>query len=442
MDKQAVKIPLPIIPNYKVIRELGRGGMGVVYLAEHEVLDRPTALKVMVDQPARAAELRERMAREAKTMARLTHPNIVQVHDFIQFEGGIALVMEYVEGRNLEQMIGREVGPIPHERALRLFNQLLQAVNYAHAKGVVHRDLKPSNVLVTTDNVVKVTDFGIAKVAGQSKLTRTGTILGTPVYMAPEQILGKQVDHRADIYALGMTLYVMLAGRAPFDEDETSEFVFMKSCLEDPIPDPREFYPYIPESLVEILHHALARDLDQRIQNCDVLFKLLSDTDLSETISYQEAAHESSFSGSNLPEPLLESQQKEYENAVQLRLRELVDEMENGEYRQYFSKEYVIEPCRQLLDKSEKEIMNGVHKLLKVRGQQASYLYGRLLEAQEERELAKEYLNHSVSLKFPPARDHLNVDREKDIDGRATAIFVIILLFTFISIIIGFCSQQ
>jgi len=174
-------------------------------------------------------------------------------------------------------MIGKEVGPIPYERALPLFTQLVDAVTYAHGQGVVHRDLNPSNVLVTSDNRIKVTDFGIAKVAGQSKLTRTGTVLGTPVYMPPEQILGRPVDHRADIYSLGMTLYVMLAGRAPFDNEELSEFAFMKACLEDPIPDPRDFYPYIPDELVSIVQKALTRDISTRYQACDSFSAQLND---------------------------------------------------------------------------------------------------------------------------------------------------------------------
>ena len=264
------------IPSYNLISELGRGGMGIVYLAEHNVLKRRYALKVMLDLYTKNPELKERLEREAQTLALLEHPNIVQIHDYIQFDGGSALVMEYVEGRNLEQMIGREVGPIPHDRALPLFFQILEAVAFAHKKGVIHRDLKPSNILVSRDNTVKVTDFGIAKAAGQSKMTKTGTMLGTPLYMAPEQILGKQVDHLADIYSLGMTLYVMLAGWTPFDEDETSEFAFVKACLEDPIPDPREFYPHIPEHIVDVVYDALERETETRITSCNEFKELLT----------------------------------------------------------------------------------------------------------------------------------------------------------------------
>jgi len=202
------------------------------------------------------------------------------VHDLIERDEDVAFVMEHIEGRSLERMIGREVGPIPHEKALPLFNQLLDAVGYAHRQGIIHRDLKPANILVTNDNRVKVTDFGIAKAAGASKLTRTGTVLGTPIYMAPEQILGKQVDHRADIYALGMTLYVMLAGRAPFDEDETSEFVLLKSCMEDEIPDPRTYYPYIPDELVHAVRKAIDRSLNSRYSSCDDIFHAIQVTDL------------------------------------------------------------------------------------------------------------------------------------------------------------------
>ncbi len=266
---------LPEFANYTVEREIGRGGMGVVYLGNHKGLHRQVAIKVILEQHARDEAVRERFLREARMMATMDHPNIVKVHDLIEREDDVAFVMEYVDGRSLEQMIGREVGPIPHERALPLFRQLLDAVGYAHEQGIIHRDLKPANVLVTKDNRIKVTDFGIAKAAGASKLTRTGTVLGTPIYMAPEQILGKAVDHRADIYALGMTLYVMLAGRAPFDEDETSEFVLLKSCMEDEIPDPRTFYPYIPDHLIHAINKALERSIKLRYNKCiDIIYAI------------------------------------------------------------------------------------------------------------------------------------------------------------------------
>ncbi len=253
--------------------------MGVVYLAEHEVLQRKVAIKFMLEQYARDATIRERFLREARVMATLDHENIVRIFDLVDHGKNVALVMEYVEGRTLEEMIGREVGPIPHERALPLFRQILGAVGAAHEKGIVHRDLKPANILVAKDGRVKVTDFGIAKAVGDSKLTRTGTVLGSPIYMAPEQILAKEVDHRADIYALGMTLYVMLAGRPPFDDEETSEFLIMKSCLEDPIRDPREFYPHIPQRMVDIIYSTIDRNIETRIESCDNLVNIIDRTE-------------------------------------------------------------------------------------------------------------------------------------------------------------------
>jgi len=269
----------PRIPNYQILAELGRGGMGVVYLAEHEVLQREVAIKVMLDQYARDMTLRERFLREARVMATLDHPNIVRIYDLIDMGKNVALVMEFVDGRTLEDMIGREVGPIPHENALPIFTHILDAVSVAHGKGIIHRDLKPANVLVSNDSQVKVTDFGIAKAIGDSKLTRTGTVLGTPIYMAPEQILAKEIDHLVDIYALGMTLYVMLAGRSPFEDEEVSEFLLLKSCLEDPIRDPREYYPYIPENIVLAMHRALAKDKSQRFQACEDFSFALNDSE-------------------------------------------------------------------------------------------------------------------------------------------------------------------
>lgn len=258
------------IPGYEIIRELGEGGMSVVYLCRHKVLDKLVAIKVLHDQLCRKEDIKERFINEARLMNKLEHPNIIRVIDFLEFSNRVGFIMEYVEGRSLDHIIGREVGPIPYEKALPLFEQVLAGVAYAHEKGVVHRDLKPSNVMVTDDGIAKITDFGIAKMLGEESHTKTGSKLGTLYYMSPEQIKNsKGVDRRTDIYSLGMTLYEMLAGRLPFDStDESSEFDVMHTIINRNIPSPVEFYPHIPDWLVSITLKAAAIEQADRFDSC------------------------------------------------------------------------------------------------------------------------------------------------------------------------------
>ena len=265
------------ISGYEVISELGEGGMCIVYLARHEAFDELVAVKVLHEQYSRQEEMRARFLNEARIMRGLKHENIVDVRDFLTFDDRVALVMDYIEGTTLNHVIGRVTGPIPYERAFPLFRQILAAVTHAHSKGIVHRDLKPSNVMVDQSGHVWVTDFGIAKVMGSGGLTRTGAKLGTLYYMSPEQIRGaRDVDHRSDIYSLGMTLYEMLAGRLPFDSDgDTSEFAIMDAIVREDLPDPRSFYPHIPEWLVHVIGRAMAKEPESRLQSCEEFLEAL-----------------------------------------------------------------------------------------------------------------------------------------------------------------------
>ena len=259
------------IHGYRIEREIGSGGMATVYLAVQESLERPVALKVIHRHLSKNESFRKRFFNEARLMARLSHPSIVQAYDFAETDQGLFIVMQYVQGQSLDHMIGAECGPIPHEKALPLFLQILEGVAYAHSMGVIHRDIKPSNVLVSKEGKAKILDLGIAKIAGQKGLTRTGAQMGTLYYESPEQIRGaKDVDHRADIYSLGMTLYEMLAGRLPFDgEDDTSEFEVMNSIVNrQQHLDPREHYPHIPEWLVKVTQKATELDRLQRFSDC------------------------------------------------------------------------------------------------------------------------------------------------------------------------------
>lgn len=212
-----------LLPDYDIIALLGRGGMGAVYRATQKSLDRPVAIKVLPPELSQDLEFEARFRREAKSMARLSHPNIIQIHDFGQTEGHhFYFVMEFIDGADLHQMIRQ--GLVNEDTALKVVIQICEALQYAHDKGYVHRDIKPANILMTSEGVIKVGDFGLAKLIDpnqgseteQQGLTLTGNSMGTPHYMAPEQMSGDNpIDHRADIYSLGVMLYEMLTGEIP-----------------------------------------------------------------------------------------------------------------------------------------------------------------------------------------------------------------------------------
>jgi serine/threonine-protein kinase len=209
--------------RYEVQGVLGEGGMGTVYRVRHCVIERPFALKVLRADLASDANLGLRFLREAKAAASISHPSVVQITDFGTLPSGQPyFVMELLAGESLSALIGKG-GPLPAARAVRLLDQMIDALAAAHAAGVVHRDLKPDNILICPSpgggETLKVLDFGLAKVAGQSRLTKAGLVFGTPHYMSPEQASGGTVDERTDVYALGVVMYEMFTGRVPFEAD-------------------------------------------------------------------------------------------------------------------------------------------------------------------------------------------------------------------------------
>ena len=224
-----------MIGPYRIIEQIGQGGMATVYKAYHAAMDRYVAVKILPRQLAESPEFTGRFRQEARVIAHLEHAHILPVHDYGESEGYTYLVMRYLEAGTLKEKLSG--GRLPLAEVDRLFTQLADALDYAHAKGVIHRDLKPSNVLLDARANVFLTDFGIAKLLeSDSKYTGTGAMIGTPAYMSPEQAQGMPVDQRTDIYSLGIILYEMVTGRVPFDA-ETPLAIILKH-LNDPLPLP------------------------------------------------------------------------------------------------------------------------------------------------------------------------------------------------------------
>ena len=256
------------ILNFQILEKLGEGGMGVVYKGVDTGLDRIVAIKVLSPEYASNPEIVERFRSEAKAQATMNHTNIATLFAFLQFEGRCLIVMEYMEGETVEQLILRR-GLIPPADAVILFKQALLGIGYAHHAGIVHRDIKPSNMMVTHSGIVKVMDFGIAKnlAAGAQKKTRTGMTMGTAAYMSPEQILNRDVDFRSDIYSLGVTLYQILTAHLPFEDP--SDFQLMSDHVKTPPPPPTTYYPYIPKGIEQCVLKALAKDPAERFQTVE-----------------------------------------------------------------------------------------------------------------------------------------------------------------------------
>ena len=188
------------LPNYNIIKEIGSGGMGTVYLAEHTLIKRKVAVKSLKQELISNNQLRERFKKEAYALAQLEHPNIVRLNEYIEQQDGIFLIMEYVDGLTLDDYINTVTGPINEGNLVPLFSQLLDAFDYAHKKRIVHRDIKPSNIIITNEGSLKVLDFGIARIMDESNsMTKTGTQIGTVFYMSPEQVRGEKVNHLSDI---------------------------------------------------------------------------------------------------------------------------------------------------------------------------------------------------------------------------------------------------
>ncbi len=251
------------IGRYKLIKELGQGAMGIVYKALDPNIQRTVALKILRPALTRDPEFRQRFQREVRSTGRLTHPGIVTIFDAAE-QGKISfLVMEYLEGQTLTQLIEKE-GALTLSRACSIALQICSALDYAHNAQIVHRDIKPSNIILLPQDRVKLTDFGIARMLAEPRLTRTG-IVGTVDYMSPEQALDEEIDYRADIYALGVVLFEMLTGRTPFQAENPGAKLI--KVISEPMPSPRDYNSSVSAEMESIVLKAAAKDRLRRYQS-------------------------------------------------------------------------------------------------------------------------------------------------------------------------------
>ena len=261
--------------QYQIIEELGRGGMAVVYKAYQPSLNRYVAIKVLPPQFAFDDEFVQRFLREARSAAALHHPNIMTIHDVSHQDGYYFIVMEYVEGKTLDQLVA-ESGRLPLPRIQRIITQVVNALEHAHQRGLIHRDIKPTNIMVdaTRNDHVTLMDFGLVRAAEDSGLTKTGTIVGTPEYMSPEQAEGEEIDHRTDIYSLGVVLFKMLTGRVPFAKS-TPHAVLIAHITQEP-PSLSSVSPGLPAPIEAVVRKALAKDPDKRYARANDLARDLA----------------------------------------------------------------------------------------------------------------------------------------------------------------------
>jgi serine/threonine protein kinase len=257
------------LDRYHILEQLGEGGMAVVYKAYDTHLDRPVAVKVILPGFEHSEKFLKRFEREARALAKLFHPNIVRVLDYGQHNGLPYLVMEYLPGGTLKKKQGQ---PLPWQEAARLLAPVARALAYAHQQGILHRDVKPSNILITQSGEPMLSDFGLAKILESqdvADITGSTGVVGTPAYMAPEQITGNKVDQRVDIYALGIVFYELVTGRPPYRAD-TPAAVMIKAATE-PLPRPTQFVPDLPDKVEQVILKALQKDVENRFQNMDEL---------------------------------------------------------------------------------------------------------------------------------------------------------------------------
>jgi serine/threonine-protein kinase len=257
----------PMLGRYQVEKELGKGAMGTVYLGKDPKIGRVVAIKTLAlsaeFEGDELQEAKDRFFREAETAGRLTHPNIVTIYDAGEEHDLAYIAMEFLKGRDLVPYT-KMPNLLPPEKVLSIVERVAEALSYAHTMGVVHRDIKPANIMYEPESdTAKVTDFGIARITDSSR-TKTGMVLGTPSYMSPEQLAGKKIDGRSDLFSLGVTLYQMLCGRLPFEGESMTQLMF--AIANTAHPQIHDFNAGLPAWVKDVIDRALAKDFDKRFQ--------------------------------------------------------------------------------------------------------------------------------------------------------------------------------
>lgn len=259
-----------IINNYEIDELIDEGGMSIVYLGIHKTLKRKAAIKMLDPTLAKMPQHKKRFKNEARLLSGLNHPNIVTVYDFVENDDGVFLITEYVKGQTLDEYIDLVTGPMPETKATKLMLQMLDAVSHLHSKNIIHRDLKPSNFIVTQNNEVKLIDFGIAKSLEKNSplLTKTGSKIGTTMFMSPEQIKGRILDRRSDIYSLGAVFFQMVTGLYPYDQD-LSEYEITSRIVNEAFPNPQNYYVGVSDKVRNIIGTATEKKPLDRFQSCE-----------------------------------------------------------------------------------------------------------------------------------------------------------------------------
>jgi eukaryotic-like serine/threonine-protein kinase len=260
-----------IVGDYEVTGELGAGGMGSVYRVRNLISDRMDAMRVLLADLRSSADLADRFVNEIKVLASLDHPNIASLHTALRVDNQLLMVMEFVEGANLEERL--RSGPIPVPEGLAFISQVLEALVYAHGRGVVHRDIKPANIAINSAGRVKLLDFGLARVQTDRRRTRAGMVLGSVFYMSPEQVKGEVGDSRSDLYSVGATLYRVVTGRRPIDGE--SEFAVMRAQTEHLPAPPSQWNPSLPRELSDAILRSLAKAPADRFQTAEEFLRAL-----------------------------------------------------------------------------------------------------------------------------------------------------------------------
>jgi len=278
------------VNSYEVDEIIESGGMSTVYLGIHKDIGYKVAIKALNPLLQKKPNYIERFRNEALLLSQLKHPGILSFYDYIENKDGIFIITEYVKGQTLEEYINQVSGPISETRSIKILLKILDAVEYMHFNNIIHRDIKPSNFMITSDNDIRIIDFGIAKSLDDTNhlLTKDGTKVGTTFYMSPQQVKGQVLDRRTDIYSLGVTLFQMVTGQYPY-EKSASEYEIYNKIVNDPLPSAKDFYTGVSQKMFDVISKATQKKPLDRYQSCDELRKDLSDkpetTEVQSTVS-------------------------------------------------------------------------------------------------------------------------------------------------------------